>query len=210
MLSFKFFIVVMLLCFNVRFNRADADVDLSPSPEPAGADFIGASCDSATVLYPDLCYVTLSRYAESVGNDRGLLAQAAILVSLSRAKHVSAYVTREAKSGSVEAVAAASALQDCVSSFGDAMDQMKGSLKQMKEIETTAGNGGESLRFWASNVQTWMSAALTNQDTCSDGFESVDEGPLKVAVGRRVGVAKKVTSNALALINRYVTGLVSP
>uniref|UniRef100_A0A7N0T107 Pectinesterase inhibitor domain-containing protein n=1 Tax=Kalanchoe fedtschenkoi TaxID=63787 RepID=A0A7N0T107_KALFE len=77
---------------------------------------------------------------------------------------------------------------DCVSSFGDAMEQMRGSLKQMKEIETAGRtSGGES-----------MSAALTNQDTCTDGFEEVDEGPLKAKVGRRVGLAKKLTSNALA------------
>uniref|UniRef100_A0A7N0UQ64 Pectinesterase inhibitor domain-containing protein n=1 Tax=Kalanchoe fedtschenkoi TaxID=63787 RepID=A0A7N0UQ64_KALFE len=74
------------------------------------------------------------------------------------------------------------------------MEQMRGSLKQMKEIGTAGRtSGGESVRFWASKVQTWMSA-----DTCTDGFEEVDEGPLKAEVGRRVGLAKKLTSNALA------------
>uniref|UniRef100_A0A7N0UJX3 Pectinesterase inhibitor domain-containing protein n=1 Tax=Kalanchoe fedtschenkoi TaxID=63787 RepID=A0A7N0UJX3_KALFE len=80
---------------------------------------------------------------------------------------------------------------------------MRGSLKQMKEIETAGRtSGGESVRFWASKVQTWMSAALTNQDTCSDGFEEVDEGPLKAEMGRRVELAKKLTSNALAHARR--------
>ncbi|CAM8954099.1 unnamed protein product [Rhodiola kirilowii] len=199
-------LVVVLLCFYAKLSGAEDDISPSPAAAAASADFIRTSCSSAT-LYPDLCYATLCRYAESVGNDRGLLAQAAIFVSLSRAKHVAAFVSREAKSGSGSE--AASALRDCVSSFGDAMDQMRGSLKQMKEIETAETAGG-SLRFWVSNVQTWMSAALTNQDTCTDGFEGVDEGPLKAEVGRRVGVAKKVTSNALALINTYVNDVLSP
>uniref|UniRef100_A0A7N1A0I1 Pectinesterase inhibitor domain-containing protein n=1 Tax=Kalanchoe fedtschenkoi TaxID=63787 RepID=A0A7N1A0I1_KALFE len=212
MLGFPCLVVVLLAVSScAQLSVAVDDVVISPSPAPgeADADFIRASCSSAT-LYPELCFATLARYADSIGNDRGLLARAAIFVSLSRAKHVAAYVSREAKSGSDDSQAV-SALRDCVSSFGDAMEQMRGSLKQMKEIETAGRtSGGQSVRFWASNVQTWMSAALTNQDTCTDGFEEVDEGPLKAEVGRRVGLAKKLTSNALALINTYVNDELSP
>lgn len=46
----------------------------------------------------------------------------------------------------------------------------------------SAGEEEELIRFQLSNVQTWMSAALTNEDTCSDGFDDVEDGPLKKEV----------------------------
>lgn len=52
-----------------------------------------------------------------------------------------------------------------------------------------------------SNVQTWVSAALTNEDTCVDGFQDVD-GKVKSDVKRRITNVAKVTSNALCMINQ--------
>lgn len=62
---------------------------------------------------------------------------------------------------------------------------------------------GERFRFQMSNVQTWMSAALTEEETCTDGFEDVPEGTVKTDVCDRVSYVKKFTSNALALVNSY-------
>lgn len=55
-----------------------------------------------------------------------------------------------------------------------------------------------------SKVQTWMSASLTAQVTCMDGFEDVPDGPVKSDVNSRVTSVKQVTSSALALVNSYV------
>ncbi|KAL6988196.1 hypothetical protein U1Q18_013943, partial [Sarracenia purpurea var. burkii] len=95
---------------------------------------------------------------------------------------------------------ASAALHDCSTVFGDAIDQIRGSLMQMKRL----GSGGESLRFQMSNVQTWMSAALTNEETCIDGFQNVDDdGRVKAEVCDRAVKVKEVTSNALALVNNF-------
>lgn len=71
----------------------------------------------------------------------------------------------------------------------------------MRSLRSTTG---ESFKFEMSNVQTWMSAALTDQETCTDGFQDVDDSSLKTEVVDRVGEVKKYMSNALALVNRYV------
>ncbi|KAL3731330.1 hypothetical protein ACJRO7_028238 [Eucalyptus globulus] len=175
----------------------------SPAPAPADdSDFIRASCN--VTLYPDVCYATLARYAPSVGRDPARLAHAAIAVSLVKAQRAAEYVSnlsREADYGADRRAAAA--LHDCLENFGDAADEMRGSLKQMRQLGA-AGSGEQSFRFQMSNVQTWMSAALTDEDTCTDGFQDVADGPVKAGVSRRAGAVKKVTSNALALVNSYV------
>jgi pectinesterase inhibitor-like protein len=168
-------------------------------------DFIRTSCTAT--LYPDLCYNSLSGYANAVQTDPARLARVAIAVSLSKTRYTARYltnVTRRADYGADPR--AASALHDCFSVFGDAIDQMRGSLKQMRQL----GSGGESLLFQMSNVQTWMSAALTNEETCTDGFEDVADGDVKTDVSARVVKVKEVTSNALALVNSYASKVTAP
>lgn len=80
---------------------------------------------------------------------------------------------------------------------------MRGSLKQMRRL--AGSRGGDELRFEMSNVQTWMSAALTNEDTCTEGFKGVADGPVKMDVCERAAKVAEVTSNALALVNSYVS-----
>ncbi|KAJ7954293.1 21 kDa protein-like [Quillaja saponaria] len=171
----------------------------SDPTETNATDFIRTSC--ATTLYPELCYSSLSRYANAVQNNPAQLARIAIAISLSKARQITSYVnnlTREADYGANSR--AASALHDCFSTLGDAVDEMRGSIKQMNQL-AAAGTGAGSFRFQMSNVQTWMSAALTDEETCTDGFEDVSDGPLKTDVCDRVTNVKKFTSNALALVN---------
>ncbi|KAK8668024.1 hypothetical protein V6N13_105494 [Hibiscus sabdariffa] len=152
-------------------------------------------------LYPDLCYASLSGYANAIQQDPARLARTAIGVSLSRARHMAAFVSnlsREADYGADPRASAA--LHDCFSNMGDAVDEIRGSLDQMRRL---VAPGSESFRFQMGNVQTWMSAALTDEETCTDGFEDVGEWPMKEAVCERAANVKKFTSNALALVNSY-------
>ncbi|KAB1999590.1 hypothetical protein ES319_D12G172600v1 [Gossypium barbadense] len=145
-------------------------------------DYIRTSC-SAT-LYPDLCYTSLSGYSNPVQQDPARLARIAIGVSLSKARRMASYVsnlTRETAYGADPQASAA--LHD--------------------------SPGSESFRFQMGNVQTWMSVALTDEETCTDGFEDVREGPLKTEVYERAVEVKKLTSNALALVNSYAEKAVS-
>lgn len=80
------------------------------------------------------------------------------------------------------------------------------------EIGKLDGGGGvvvgPQVAWRVSNAQTWMSAALTNEETCTDGMEEVEaEGRVKADVVSRVGRAKQYTSNSLALVNSLVNGL---
>ncbi|XP_052184590.1 pectinesterase inhibitor 7-like [Diospyros lotus] len=180
---------------------AASSVDGATTPSN-GTDFIRTSCGAT--LYPDLCYTSLSGYANAVQEDPASLARVAIHVSLSKARRMTVYlsnISRQADYGADPR--SASAVHDCFSVFGDAVDQIRGSLKQMRQLGPNYGGG--SLRFQLSNVQTWMSAALTNEDTCEDGFEDVPDAGVKMDVCDRVVKVKEVTSNALALVNSYVS-----
>ncbi|CAF1840470.1 BnaC04g20020D [Brassica napus] len=58
-----------------------------------------------------------------------------------------------------------------------------------------------------SDVKTWVSAALTNDDTCMDGFgqSAGAKAAVKDLVRGHVIKVSRMTSNALALINMYAS-----
>ncbi|KAL8531892.1 hypothetical protein ACS0TY_008481 [Phlomoides rotata] len=194
----------LLAVFLAAFTTADDDSGATTTEN--ATEFIRTSCEATQ--YPEMCYQSLSGYATTVQQDPARLAGAAVSVSLSSAAFMSIYLanlTRQTDYGADPRCG--SALRDCFSLFRDAVSQIRGSLKQMQQL---TGDGGEELRFQMSNVQTWMSAALTNEDTCTDGFDQVRAGPVKMDVCDRTVKVKEVTSNALALVNSYVAKVTVP
>ncbi|CAH2037623.1 unnamed protein product [Thlaspi arvense] len=178
--------------------RTISAVRFTPGPTPTSdLDFIRTSCNET--LYPDVCFTSLSGYASAVQDNPARLAKLAIGVSLSRAKSTAAYLSKLSRA----TASASAAVHDCVSNVGDAVEQMRGSLQQLREMNHRRP-GAPTFRFQMSNVQTWMSAALTDEETCTDGMtEEMEDGETKTAVCERVADVKRFTSNALALVNTY-------
>jgi len=93
-------------------------------------------------------------------------------------------------------------MRDCVEEMGDSVDLIRKSLGEMSQLK------GSNFELMMSDVQTWVSAALTDDDTCSDGFagNGMNGNMKNVVRGRIVNIAH-LTSNALALINNYATSV---
>lgn len=213
-LSLLLLLLLFILLSSTLSSAAANYPTTAPGPTTNPFAFIRSSCNAT--LYPDLCYASLSHYADAIQQDPAHLARVAIGVSLVRAHLAQARfsnLTRRADYGPDPR--AASALRDCRSVFADAVGQMRGSLKQMRQLGLGSGYGygssrsEEEVRFQLSNVQTWMSAALTNEDTCSDGFGDVEDGPLKEEVCEKVADVRELTSNALALVNTFANSITS-
>ena len=86
---------------------------------------------------------------------------------------------------------------DCLENIGNSVDELKQSLVAMKGLE------GAHFEMKKSNIQTWASAALTDEDTCMDGIEenAVNE-EIKGVVRSNIVRVGQFTSNALALVNK--------
>lgn len=92
------------------------------------------------------------------------------------------------------------AMRDCVEELGDSVDQMRNSLNEINQMK------GSNFYLKINNIQTWVSAALTDEDTCTDGFAGkAMNGNLKNAVRKKILNVAHLTSNALALVNTYAS-----
>ena len=89
--------------------------------------------------------------------------------------------------------------------MADAADLVKQSVEEIERLETAVG---PEVAWRVSNAQTWMSAAITNEDTCMDGFSggggTGGGGGVRDDVCGRVLRARMFSSVALALVNALV------
>ncbi|KAG0457145.1 hypothetical protein HPP92_022302 [Vanilla planifolia] len=166
---------------------------MTPNGRTTNTEFIRSACSSTT--YPELCFSSLSSYASAVKSSPMLLAHAALSIALHGARSASTAV-KAASSGRVNPRVAA-ALRDCMEILGDSIDELRQSLVEMENLR------GKDVGYQINSIQTWVSAALTDDDTCMDGV--VSSGDIKTVVRGRVVNVAHLTSNALALINAFAS-----
>ncbi|XP_022156444.1 21 kDa protein-like [Momordica charantia] len=186
-LPFAFLILAVL------HNAAAADSASSPT------SFIESSC--RVTRYPTLCVESLSGYASAIRQSGRQLAQTALSVSLSRARQAATFVAGLGKRRGPMRGLEYQAVKDCIENMGDSVDSLRRSVKELGDLRRTAG--GDFL-WHMSNVQTWVSAALTDETTCLDGFAGRrTDGQVKASIRKKVTLVAQVTSNALALVNHF-------
>ncbi|KAG4933133.1 hypothetical protein AAZX31_17G133000 [Glycine max] len=165
-------------------------------------DFIKSSCKATR--YPAACVQTLSGHASAIRQSEQQLAVTALSVSVSKTRSCASFVKRM---GSVKGMKPReyNALRDCVENMNDSVDRLSQSVKELGLV-MGKGKGKKDFTWHVSNVQTWVSAAITDQDTCLDGFDGPHvDANLRASVRPRVVDASQVTSNALALVNRFAS-----
>jgi pectinesterase inhibitor-like protein len=188
----------LLLCFVLhRAGMAESGDARHSSPTA----FIKSSCKATR--YPALCVHCLSGYASAIRQNERQLAQTALSVSLARARSAAAFVAKITKVRGIKA-REHQGVKDCIVNLGDSVDRLSQSLQELGRLGRAGGR--RDFMWHMSNVQTWVSAALTDDNTCLDGFAGrVFDGNVKATIQRRVNNVAQVTSNALALANRFAS-----
>ncbi|XP_054813658.1 21 kDa protein [Prosopis cineraria] len=170
-----------------------------PYQDANNTQFIRTSCNSTN--YPRLCFASLSKHAGFIQTSPVLLTGTALNVTLASAKATSAMMSTLSKSlhGRLKPREAA-ALRDCVEQLSDSVDELRKSIGEMSELRES------NFELTMNDVQTWVSAALTDESTCSDGFEGASmNGNVKNTVRSRIVLVAQLTSNALAFISQLAS-----
>jgi pectinesterase inhibitor-like protein len=89
------------------------------------------------------------------------------------------------------------AMKDCVEVLSESVDELRRSINEISRLSTS------NFELTMSDVQTWVSAALTDENTCTEGFQEINaKGNIKTIVRGKIVQVAQLTSNALALINK--------
>uniref|UniRef100_A0A1J3CLF2 21 kDa protein n=1 Tax=Noccaea caerulescens TaxID=107243 RepID=A0A1J3CLF2_NOCCA len=174
----------------------------SANPNRSELDrFIESSCQ--TTRYPTLCVHTLSAYATTIRHNTDQdLAQTALTISLARARSVAIFIAKLTKETPSFKRREYLAIKDCNEVLSNSVDRLAQSVKEFGRAGHAVAS--EDFMWKMSNVQTWVSAALTDETTCLDGFSGrAMEGKVKRLIRFKVVHVAQVTSNALALVNQF-------
>ncbi|KAK4259660.1 hypothetical protein QN277_005970 [Acacia crassicarpa] len=161
----------------------------APTPTPSPDDFIRSVC-KVTGDNADVCYSSISPYANVINQNVNTLCCVGLTLARSEARHVATYVSGLKGRFS----------SDCNFFLGVAINLISESLGTIRQI--AAGKGGDfnSSMF---NVLTEMSGAITYQDTCKEEFLEEPDGPVKKKALNLLTEAENFADIALAFVHYY-------
>ncbi|KAI4349661.1 hypothetical protein L6164_010225 [Bauhinia variegata] len=164
----------------------------------SGNGYVREAC--RVTRYPELCIHSLASFSHVARRSPGKWARAGVSVTIGEVKSVEAYLARLKRYRRLRGRNRV-ALSDCIENFADALDELHRSLGVLRKLsKSTFGTQ-------MGDLNTWISAALTDADTCLDGFGDQKGRQIKL-LRNRVRKVSYITSNALALVNKLAaTGL---
>uniref|UniRef100_A0A1J3JT10 21 kDa protein n=1 Tax=Noccaea caerulescens TaxID=107243 RepID=A0A1J3JT10_NOCCA len=182
------FITFALLFFLLSLNLT------SSSPSKPNS-YVQNAC--SVTHYQDLCVQTLSPFSSVAKNSPSKWARAGVSVAISDNKDLLRYLlkTRRSTFGKRDRVA----LSDCRELLQDSLDNLHKSLAVLRSLRAS------EFQRQMSDLATWLSTALTDKDTCLDGFEKTSTKSSAVRkLQERVTTSMYLSSNSLALLNKLV------
>ncbi|CAK9151611.1 unnamed protein product [Ilex paraguariensis] len=144
--------------------------------------------------YPNLCHNSLLDFPDSLSASEKELVHISVNITLqhfSKALYVSSTINNLIMDTRVR-----SAYEDCLELLDDSVDLLTRSLTSV----SLAGYRSGAKVGSTQDVMTWLSAALTNHDTCTDGFAEVN-GYVKDQMEERLKDLSELVSNCLAIFS---------
>lgn len=156
--------------------------------------FVLTSCNSTT--YPSICYHSLFPFASQIKAQPLQLCNISLSLALKATAKTTSAITGLLREGNVTETAAA-ALRDCLDNAKDSVGELKQSLDEMAHLSEV------DREFQMSSIKTYVSAAITDDQTCWDGLDEQSnvDGAVRNKIRNSLLSAQRMTSNALYFIN---------
>lgn len=167
---------------------ADRPKNTQPGPRLRNKPTQAISRACGRTRFPNLCVNSLVDFPGALSASETDLVHISFNVTLRR---LSGALNSAAEiSGAAMDPLSRSAFDACLELMEDSVDALS------RALDTVASGSGKS-----ADVMTWLSAALTNQDTCEEGFEGVRGGEAKGRVIGALSDLSELLSNCLALFS---------
>nr|CAD1843473.1 unnamed protein product [Ananas comosus var. bracteatus] len=165
-----------------------------PGPPRGSAPTQAISDACAWTRYPALCVGSLAAFpgASGAAGARDLVS---VALNMTRQRVGRALYGASALGGARMGARARAAYADCMELLADSLDQLSESLLAVSPSPSPRSRGASD-----EDVLTWLSAALTNQDTCTEGIEEArDEYIKSQMLDNYLKDLSELVSNCLAI-----------
>ncbi|KDP22407.1 hypothetical protein JCGZ_26238 [Jatropha curcas] len=194
-LLITFLLSCLLLISNIQSSVAATPVTTTKTSKTVYKNYLKTACNTTT--YPKLCYNSLSPYTSTIKTNDLSLCNTALTITVKVAKNTSGLIKELSKRKGLSKSEAA-VIKDCKDEISDSIDELKQAIKALASLKSS-----NSTAYVIDDIKTYVSAAITNDYTCLDGFEGMKvSASLQSKIKKSVTNFASLTSNALALINK--------
>ncbi|KAG1366390.1 Pectinesterase 3 [Cocos nucifera] len=168
------------------------------TPPISTSNSIKALC--AAAQYPDSCYSSISsaKGSNTTENPKEFF-KLSLQVAIEALKNFS---TSSSPVLQMEDESLQAAVRDCKELFDDAIDRLHDSLALLQPATGEKFLAASEI----SDLRTWLSAAITDQQTCMDGFEGAARDVVE-KMEAAMASATQLTSNSLAIATKILARL---
>nr|GEU82990.1 probable pectinesterase/pectinesterase inhibitor 61 [Tanacetum cinerariifolium] len=193
------------LLFTVAFIlivAAAVSVTLAVTLRPKSSGGSGSSIHKPTkaisrvcsrTLYQNLCVNSLVEFPGSLIASEKELVHISVNVTLQRVGK--AYDTSTDINNLAMDTRVRSAYSDCLELLDDSVDQLRSSLMSVAPSALSESSAAGS----SDDIITWLSASLTNHDTCTEGLSEAEDGEVKNLMKDKLKDLSELVSNSLAI-----------
>ncbi|KAI4332637.1 hypothetical protein L6164_017529 [Bauhinia variegata] len=186
-------LIIILFISNLSTAFGSTKSKATISSNPVYKTYIQKACN--TTRFPVLCCTTLYPFASRIKEDDVKLSKISLSLTLNATRSAYFSISNALKQSRLTHTEVA-VVKDCVDNIKDAVYELRQSFHSIELL------GGKDRDFQVSNIQTWVSAALTDEDTCIEGFNEQKVSPeVKNRIKMSVIKVARMTSNTLAFIN---------
>ncbi|XP_052176170.1 pectinesterase 1 [Diospyros lotus] len=182
-------LITVLTIILVAFIGALAYDSLTESPESESTESV-----CSVTQFPHSCFASISALDAEPDPDPEIIFNLSLRVAANELRNLSSLpkiLISKSNDPKTE-----SALRDCVELFGDALSELSKSAAAMQV------GGGERMLTAAKigDLKTWISAAMSDQETCLDGLEEMGSTAVN-EVRAKVQRSREYMSNSLAILS---------
>ncbi|KAG6428807.1 hypothetical protein SASPL_106844 [Salvia splendens] len=147
--------------------------------------------------YPESCVTSLR---SSNSSDPQTIFRYSLSVAAEALAKASDFATEYVRKHESLGASARQALQVCSAVLGDAADSLS------ETIDSAHTSDGKQLLSVSDNLRTWLSAAITDQDTCLDALDEAGANATAVRddVRKLLANSTEFASNSLAIVTKVV------
>ncbi|XP_045819192.1 probable pectinesterase/pectinesterase inhibitor 61 [Trifolium pratense] len=178
-------------------SRASSNDQNSANHRAKPTQAISRTCSKTR--YPSLCINSLLDFPGSTAASEQQLVHISFNMThrhISKALFASSGLSYAVSNSRVRA-----AYEDCLELMDESMDSIRMSMDSLTTMSSTLSRDDEpSNAAGSEDVMTWLSAALTNQDTCMEGFEDIS-GTVKDQMVNNLKDLSELVSNSLAIFS---------
>jgi len=181
----------------VHSGHHDRNLDVSTLTPPTHA-ILKSSCSSTR--YPDLCYSAVAAFpgaAAGLATQKDVIEASLNITTVAVEQNFFTVEKLLSKRSKRLTKREKRALHDCLETIDETLDELQQAARDLNSYPSAA----KSLKQHADDLKTLMSAAITNQETCLDGFSHEDaDRQVREALEKGQVHVEKMCSNALAMI----------